>query len=77
MCRGAGTTLKLGEVETSPGFQGNPYPKLKTLSVCDTGREQAERRLLQRTNPKGSVTLFINATDLFCSYGEELDDNDM
>ena len=38
-------------------------------------REQAERRLLQRTNPKGSVTLFINATDLFCSYGHQLDDD--
>ncbi|KAF0299116.1 DnaJ subfamily C member 11 [Amphibalanus amphitrite] len=40
-------------------------------------REQAERRLLQRTNPKGSVTLFINATDLFCSYGDELDDDEL
>ncbi|XP_037088730.1 dnaJ homolog subfamily C member 11-like [Pollicipes pollicipes] len=39
-------------------------------------REREERRLLQRTNPKGSVTLFINATDLFCSYDDDLDDDE-
>lgn len=31
-------------------------------------REREERRLEQRTNPKGSVVVNINATDLFSSY---------
>lgn len=31
-------------------------------------REREERRLEQRTNPKGNVTININATDLFSSY---------
>jgi len=39
-------------------------------------REREERRLLQRTNPKGSVTIFINATDLFCSYDDDLDEDE-
>ena len=36
---GAGTTLKMGgggEGQTSPGVQGNPYPKLKTPRICPT-----------------------------------------
>ena len=34
----AGTTLKLrgGGGETSPGVQGNPYPKLKTILIWST-----------------------------------------
>uniref|UniRef100_A0A224XKU7 Putative molecular chaperone dnaj superfamily protein n=1 Tax=Panstrongylus lignarius TaxID=156445 RepID=A0A224XKU7_9HEMI len=31
-------------------------------------RQREERRLQQRTNPKGSVTVNINATDLFSKY---------
>ena len=34
--RGAGTTLKFGGGETSPGVQGNPYPKLKTPWISPT-----------------------------------------
>ncbi|XP_063224504.1 dnaJ homolog subfamily C member 11 [Bacillus rossius redtenbacheri] len=37
-------------------------------------REREQRRLEQRTNPKGSVTLSINATDLFSSYEDEYED---
>ncbi|XP_076451686.1 dnaJ homolog subfamily C member 11-like isoform X2 [Babylonia areolata] len=33
-------------------------------------REREERRLQQRTNPRGTVSVGINATDLFESYGE-------
>lgn len=35
-------------------------------------REREERRLQQKTNPKGNITVNINATDLFDSY--EIDD---
>ena len=34
-------------------------------------KEEEERRLLMRTNPKGSVTVNINATDLFNRYTDE------
>jgi len=34
-------------------------------------RQREERRLLQRTNPKGNVTVNINATDLFSTYTVE------
>lgn len=34
-------------------------------------REREERRLQQRTNPKGAVTVNINATDLFSKYDED------
>jgi len=34
-------------------------------------REQEERRLLQRTNPKGSISVTINATELFDSYEDQ------
>lgn len=37
-------------------------------------REREERRLQQHTNPKGSVTVNINATDLFSKYDEDYDD---
>ncbi|XP_067005010.1 dnaJ homolog subfamily C member 11 isoform X3 [Anabrus simplex] len=36
-------------------------------------RERAERRLQQRTNPKGNVTVNINATDIFSRYEDEFD----
>jgi hypothetical protein len=39
-------------------------------------RERDERKLQQRTNPKGSVTVHINATDLFSRYKDELDYDD-
>lgn len=34
-----------------------------------------ERRLQQRTNPKGNVTININATELFSDYIDEYDDD--
>ncbi|KYN27745.1 PREDICTED: dnaJ homolog subfamily C member 11 isoform X1 [Trachymyrmex cornetzi] len=34
-------------------------------------REREERRLQQHTNPKGTVTVNINATDLFSKYDED------
>lgn len=34
-------------------------------------RDREERRLQQRTNPKSSVTMTVNATDLFNIYDEE------
>ncbi|XP_046423389.1 dnaJ homolog subfamily C member 11 isoform X1 [Neodiprion pinetum] len=37
-------------------------------------REREERRLQQRTNPKGNVTVNINATDIFNRYDDEYDD---
>ncbi|OXU26015.1 hypothetical protein TSAR_010719 [Trichomalopsis sarcophagae] len=37
-------------------------------------REEEERRLLMRTNPKGNVTVNINATDLFNRYSDEYND---
>ncbi|KAJ8871014.1 hypothetical protein PR048_027317 [Dryococelus australis] len=37
-------------------------------------REREQRRLEQRTNPKGSVTLSINATEIFSSYKDEYDE---
>ncbi|XP_071449157.1 dnaJ homolog subfamily C member 11 [Hetaerina americana] len=36
-------------------------------------REQEERRLQMRTNPKGSLSVNINATDIFSSYEDEYD----
>jgi hypothetical protein len=36
-------------------------------------RERDERKLQQRTNPKGSVTVNVNATDLFSRYKDEFD----
>ncbi|KAG8231870.1 hypothetical protein J437_LFUL011775 [Ladona fulva] len=36
-------------------------------------REQEERRLQMRTNPKGALSVNINATDVFCSYENEYD----
>ncbi|KYN37704.1 DnaJ like protein subfamily C member 11 [Trachymyrmex septentrionalis] len=37
-------------------------------------REREERRLQQHTNPKGTVTVNINATDLFTKYDEDYSD---
>jgi len=36
-------------------------------------RERDERKLQQRTNPKGSVTVNVNATDLFSRYKDDYD----
>ncbi|XP_065219886.1 dnaJ homolog subfamily C member 11 [Planococcus citri] len=36
-------------------------------------RERIERRLQQRTNPRGNVTVSINATDLFTAYDADDD----
>ncbi|XP_012226150.1 dnaJ homolog subfamily C member 11 isoform X2 [Linepithema humile] len=38
-------------------------------------REREERRLQQHTNPKGTVTVNINATDLFTKYDEDYIDS--
>lgn len=37
-------------------------------------REREERRLQQKTNPRGNITVNINATDIFNSYDNEYDD---
>lgn len=37
-------------------------------------RAREERRLQQRTNPKGNVTININATELFSDFVDEFDD---
>ncbi|KAL6260832.1 dnaJ homolog subfamily C member 11 [Pogonomyrmex barbatus] len=37
-------------------------------------KEREERRLQQHTNPKGTVTVNINATDLFSKYDEDYND---
>lgn len=37
-------------------------------------REREERRLQQRTNPKGNVTVNINATDIFNRYDDDYDE---
>ncbi|KAL1455422.1 hypothetical protein WDU94_009514 [Cyamophila willieti] len=42
-------------------------------------RERNERRLHQRTHPRGTLTVNINATDIFTDYGDfydELDDSE-
>ncbi|XP_040591036.1 dnaJ homolog subfamily C member 11 isoform X2 [Mesocricetus auratus] len=37
-------------------------------------REREERRLQQRTNPKGTISVGVDATDLFDRYDEEYED---
>ncbi|XP_072464837.1 dnaJ homolog subfamily C member 11 isoform X1 [Notamacropus eugenii] len=37
-------------------------------------REREERRLQQRTNPKGTISIGVDATDLFDRYDEDYDD---
>ncbi|XP_076132476.1 dnaJ homolog subfamily C member 11a [Alosa pseudoharengus] len=37
-------------------------------------REREERRLQQRTNPKGTISVGVDATDLFDRYEEDYDD---
>ena len=37
-------------------------------------REKEERRLLQRTNPTGSITVSVNATELFNQYPEDFNE---
>ena len=36
-------------------------------------REREERRLQQRTNPKGTIIVNINATEVFDSYDDEFE----
>lgn len=36
-------------------------------------RERNERRLQQRTNPKGNITINVNATEIFNPYGDEFE----
>ncbi|XP_076237100.1 dnaJ homolog subfamily C member 11 [Calliopsis andreniformis] len=38
-------------------------------------REKEERMLQQHTNPKGSITVNVNATDLFNEYDEDYEDS--
>ncbi|KAG4070024.1 hypothetical protein HA402_013684 [Bradysia odoriphaga] len=38
-------------------------------------REREERRLQQRTNPRGNITINVNATEIFDSYQDEFDDD--
>ncbi|XP_076631441.1 dnaJ homolog subfamily C member 11 [Colletes latitarsis] len=38
-------------------------------------QEREERRLQQHTNPKGSITMNVNATDLFNRYDEDYEDS--
>lgn len=37
-------------------------------------KEREEWRLQQRTNPRGSITVNVNATDLFNQYDEDFED---
>lgn len=37
-------------------------------------REREERRLQQHTNPKGNITVNVNATDLFNRYDDDYED---
>lgn len=41
------------------------------LNFCS---EKNERRLQQRTNPRGNVTVHINATDIFTAYDDDYKD---
>lgn len=34
-------------------------------------KEREERKLQQRTNPKGNITININATEVFNAYDDE------
>lgn len=34
-------------------------------------REREERRLQQRTNPKGNIVINVNATEIFDAYDDE------
>lgn len=36
-------------------------------------REREERRLQQRTNPRGNITINVNATEIFDSYQDEFE----
>lgn len=36
-------------------------------------RERDERKLQQRTNPKGNITISVNATEIFNSYDDEFE----
>lgn len=36
-------------------------------------RDREERRLQQRTNPKGNITINVNATEIFDAYQDEFE----
>lgn len=36
-------------------------------------RDREERRLQQRTNPKGNITINVNATEIFDSYDDDFE----
>lgn len=36
-------------------------------------RERAERKLQQRTNPRGNITINVNATEIFNPYDDEFE----
>lgn len=41
------------------------------LSIFRLKREREERRLQQSANPRGTISLTVNATDLFTRYQDE------
>lgn len=50
----------------TPGELREEYERL--------AREREERRLQQRTNPKGNITVQVNATEIFDAYENEFDE---
>lgn len=46
----------------------------KPYSILFCYRERNERRLHQRTHPRGTLTVNINATDIFTEYEEFYDE---
>lgn len=50
----------------------------KMYTIClynfRLAREKAERKLQQRTNPKGNISIGVNATDIFNPYEDENDE---
>lgn len=44
---------------------------IRCFSIYRLKREREERRLQQSANPRGTITLSINATDMFMKYYDE------
>uniref|UniRef100_A0A2K6P6R7 J domain-containing protein n=1 Tax=Rhinopithecus roxellana TaxID=61622 RepID=A0A2K6P6R7_RHIRO len=57
------------EMEGSEVVQRRRTPEFERLQ-----RQREERRLQQRTNPKGTISVGVDATDLFDHYDEEYED---
>lgn len=53
--------------QKTPAELRDEYERLK--------REREERRLQQKTNPRGSIIVHVNATDIFNKYDNEYDDS--